>query len=256
MSDPSTEFLYLTATLLSSLPLSDKSVDETLLLQLHSIFGPMLLSALQIMDRQDVVRITLPGGRWLYQVMSSTGSPYTIFLNLPQSDPEEAITTDPTTTAGTNHPVNLLMPLLDSTMGDSPDVPVSDTSGNIHGNNQSRAAEEMNRDASEINPTIDAVRENDGSRIDSEKRSSDKVFNERTTKEERLKRRRNERIRKIVDTLRTSYCPCAGYGCHSFGSGKNVLCKHLLAIFIAHQMGRVVQTEVSLQGVAGLLGVT
>ncbi|EIW65844.1 hypothetical protein TREMEDRAFT_66212 [Tremella mesenterica DSM 1558] len=204
MSDPSPEFLYLTATLLSSLPLSDKSVDETLLLQLHSIFGPMLLSALQIMDRQD-------------------GSPYTIFLDLPHSDPEEEITTDPTTTAGTDHPVNLLKPLLDSRMEDSPDIPVSDTSGNIHGNNQSRAAEEMNRDASEINPTIDAVRENDGSRIDSEKRSSAKVSSERMTKEARLKRSRNERIQKLVDTLKTSYCPCAGYGCHSFGSGKNVL---------------------------------
>ncbi|BEI85179.1 hypothetical protein CcaverHIS002_0505800 [Cutaneotrichosporon cavernicola] len=55
--DPSPQFLLLAATVLDS-PLD----SDIALLQLHSVFGPMLMSALQLVDRREVVRVDL-GGR-------------------------------------------------------------------------------------------------------------------------------------------------------------------------------------------------
>lgn len=46
------EFLLLSATLLDALP-SSPPIDDTLLLQLHTVFGPMLVSALQLIDRRE-----------------------------------------------------------------------------------------------------------------------------------------------------------------------------------------------------------
>lgn len=75
MSSSVPEFLLLSATLLDALPSSSPSmlativiclwtfgvvtdimshpVDDTLLLQLHIVFGPMLMSALQLIDRRE-----------------------------------------------------------------------------------------------------------------------------------------------------------------------------------------------------------
>ncbi|BEJ08546.1 hypothetical protein CcaverHIS641_0506400 [Cutaneotrichosporon cavernicola] len=52
--DPSPQFLLLAATVLDS-PLD----SDIALLQLHSVFGPMLMSALQLVDRREVVRVDL-----------------------------------------------------------------------------------------------------------------------------------------------------------------------------------------------------
>ncbi|EAL20133.1 hypothetical protein CNBF2100 [Cryptococcus deneoformans B-3501A] len=56
MSSSVPEFLLLSATLLDALPSSSP------------IFGPMLMSALQLIDRREVVRVILPTGRHVYQV--------------------------------------------------------------------------------------------------------------------------------------------------------------------------------------------
>ncbi|GMK55835.1 hypothetical protein CspeluHIS016_0208910 [Cutaneotrichosporon spelunceum] len=80
--DPSPQFLLLAATLL------DSALDnDTVLLQLHSVFGPMLMSALRLVDRREVVHIDL-GGRGMHQVSSSSGAPYTLYLNLPDLPPK------------------------------------------------------------------------------------------------------------------------------------------------------------------------
>ncbi|ORY24751.1 hypothetical protein BCR39DRAFT_545763 [Naematelia encephala] len=80
--------------------------SDTLLLQLHAIFGSMLMSALQLVDRREVVRVSLPGGRTVHQVTSSTGLPYTLYLNLPKlgltipaTHPLTTLTTDFLTTS-------------------------------------------------------------------------------------------------------------------------------------------------------------
>ncbi|RSH77289.1 uncharacterized protein EHS24_003599 [Apiotrichum porosum] len=82
MSDPSTQFLHLVSSLLSNLSPSSP-VPDAILLQLHVVFGPMLTSALQLVDRRDVVKVCLPGGRVIHQVTSSAGAPYTLYLDLP-----------------------------------------------------------------------------------------------------------------------------------------------------------------------------
>lgn len=91
-------------------------VSDTVLSQLNMIFGPMLMSALQLVDRREgrsiklrplficsqsrnhcspniskfhrvplnlVVRVELPAKRHVWQVTSSTGHPYTLYLSLP-----------------------------------------------------------------------------------------------------------------------------------------------------------------------------
>ncbi|KLT46474.1 hypothetical protein CC85DRAFT_281582 [Cutaneotrichosporon oleaginosum] len=82
--DASPHFLLLAATLLDS-----SLDDDTTLLQLHAVFGPMLLSAMQLVDRREVVHVDL-GGRGLYQVSSSAGAPYTLYLDLPELPPPPA----------------------------------------------------------------------------------------------------------------------------------------------------------------------
>ncbi|WVN87871.1 uncharacterized protein L203_103068 [Cryptococcus depauperatus CBS 7841] len=76
---PSPAFMLLAATLLDALPAS-LPVDDALLLQLHIVFGPMLMSALQIVDRREVVRVELPNGR---HVASSSGKPYALYIDPP-----------------------------------------------------------------------------------------------------------------------------------------------------------------------------
>ncbi|AAW44044.2 hypothetical protein CNF02600 [Cryptococcus deneoformans JEC21] len=88
MSSSVPEFLLLSATLLDALP-SSSPIDDTLLLQLHIVFGPMLMSALQLIDRREVVRVILPTGRHVYQVASSAGKSYTLYINTPDSSIHE-----------------------------------------------------------------------------------------------------------------------------------------------------------------------
>ncbi|ADV23002.1 hypothetical protein I305_03608 [Cryptococcus gattii E566] len=58
MSSSFPEFLLLSATLFDALPsmvtdIKWDLVDDMLLLQLHTVFGPMLMSALQLIDRRE-----------------------------------------------------------------------------------------------------------------------------------------------------------------------------------------------------------
>ncbi|KAK1922563.1 hypothetical protein DB88DRAFT_495539 [Papiliotrema laurentii] len=84
----SNDFLNLVATLIAQLPSSpSQPLNDQILLQLNMIFGPMLMSALQLIDRREVVRVSLPSGRSVWQVTSSTGLPYSIHLPLPTRKP-------------------------------------------------------------------------------------------------------------------------------------------------------------------------
>ncbi|KAL1407613.1 hypothetical protein Q8F55_007046 [Vanrija albida] len=76
------EFLALVEALLGALSPTEQAPDAVLT-QLHALFGPMLVSSLQLVDRRDVVKVSLPGGRFVHQVTSSAGAPYTLYLDLP-----------------------------------------------------------------------------------------------------------------------------------------------------------------------------
>ncbi|WOO84951.1 Zinc finger SWIM domain-containing protein 7 [Vanrija pseudolonga] len=82
ITHPSQDFLALVEALLFALSPSEQAPDAVLT-QLHALFGPMLVSALQLVDRRDVVKVSLPGGRFVHQVTSSAGAPYTLYLDLP-----------------------------------------------------------------------------------------------------------------------------------------------------------------------------
>ncbi|GHJ85666.1 hypothetical protein NliqN6_2068 [Naganishia liquefaciens] len=57
---------------------SSKSDADAVLLKLYHVFGTMLASALQLVDKGSVARISLPGNRHIYQVSSTSGAPYTV----------------------------------------------------------------------------------------------------------------------------------------------------------------------------------
>lgn len=79
-----------------------------------------------------------------------------------------------------------------------------------------------------------------------------------------------------VQAFQGMYCPCPGFAYNSLSGERNVFvgysacfsahhilraiwliqgqCKHLLAVVLAHQMGREVTTTISNEGVVGLLG--
>lgn len=207
MLEPSDELFMLAATLIDALPSkATEPVDDTLLLQLQALFGPMLLSALQIMDRRDVVRVTLPGGRSLHQVTATSGAPYTLYLDLPEHD-----------TPISANPVPVTLPL-------EPDKPPEPKEAG-------EAGEEQTEDDTGCILSTDAGRE-------------------------RLRElQRRQRVMVIAKVLKEAYCPCAGYGYNTLGGDRNVLCKHLLAVIIANQMGKEIKTDVAFAGVAALLGI-
>ncbi|KAI5454631.1 Zinc finger SWIM domain-containing protein 7 [Naganishia albida] len=58
---------------------SSKTDADSVLLKLHHVFGTMLVAALQLLDKGSVAQIELPGGRFIYQVSSTSGTPYTVY---------------------------------------------------------------------------------------------------------------------------------------------------------------------------------
>ncbi|WWD21135.1 hypothetical protein CI109_105616 [Kwoniella shandongensis] len=210
---PSDEFLLLAATLLEALPPS-LPISDTLLLQLHGVFGPMLMSALQLVDKREVVKVTLPSDRHIYQVSSSTGKNYTLHLDPPLPiqpsfppppstvllDPDPNSTLSPPTTPNPDNPFN----------PDPYETPIR-------------------------------ARPKSGNDDDDESKRKEEKF-------------RRERVMKLASQLRRMYCPCAGFAYNSLAGERTVLCKHLLAVIVASKTGREVKAEVGLQGVAGLLG--
>ncbi|ORX39116.1 hypothetical protein BD324DRAFT_618564 [Kockovaella imperatae] len=79
----SPEFINVVSKLFEALPSDGSPIDDEVLMQLHAFFGPMLGSAVQLIDRREVVRVVLPAGRHIYQITSATGSPYTLYAELP-----------------------------------------------------------------------------------------------------------------------------------------------------------------------------
>ncbi|KAK3598988.1 hypothetical protein CHS0354_024664 [Potamilus streckersoni] len=57
-----------------------KLTDEVLS-ALQCVFQDSLLPALDLVDKRSVSRVTCPAGRSLYQVVGSSGTPYTCFTS-------------------------------------------------------------------------------------------------------------------------------------------------------------------------------
>ncbi|KAI9636727.1 uncharacterized protein MKK02DRAFT_45432 [Dioszegia hungarica] len=216
MAPPASEadsFLLLAASLLESLP-SSSAVPDTLLMQLHAVFGPMLLSALQLIDRREVVLVSLPGGRTIYQVTSSTGQPYNLHTSLPplmpplidQKRPEPEVARSPSPTPAPSDP-------FDATS--APALPVRQV-----------IPPETITEADEAHQALLRVH----------------------------KAKRARRMRLLAKSMGRMYCPCAGFLFNSIGGERNFLCKHLLAVLIAHHTEKMVRTEVYLPGLVELLG--
>ncbi|ODN74607.1 hypothetical protein L202_06963 [Cryptococcus amylolentus CBS 6039] len=193
MERPPQEFLYLAATLLDALPASEP-ISDALLLQLHMLFGPMLMSALQLVDRREVVRVEYPSSRHVYQVASSTGKSYTLYIDPPS----------PTVPGTRESSLELAAP--------KDDPPVHSS---------------MPEESHEEPPLAPNDRVTSAASV------------EDTLKEEAEAGRR-DRIRQLAVDLEGYYCPCAGYGHNTLGSGRTVVCKHLLAVLIGSKTGRVV----------------
>ncbi|KAK8843349.1 hypothetical protein IAR55_007006 [Kwoniella newhampshirensis] len=232
---PSDEFLLLAATLLDALPPS-LPISDTLLLQLHAIFGPMLMSALQLVDKREVVRVTLPSDRHVFQVSSSTGKNYTLYIDPPSPSqpsfpvppPTQLIKTDPDPTA--------------SPRGTPPTGPAVAIDNPF-------ALGEIHADNDDGNPFVSAVHGND--------QNEKKTENEKQTENDERRaeeRSRRERIVGLSKELGRMYCPCAGFAYNSLAAERTVVCKHLLAVIIASKTGREVRASVGIHGVAGLLG--
>ncbi|OXG15461.1 hypothetical protein C366_04049 [Cryptococcus neoformans Tu401-1] len=200
------EFLLLSATLLDALP-SSPPIDDTLLLQLHTVFGPMLVSALQLIDRREVVKVVLPTGRHVYQVASSAGKSYTLYINTLDSSVQEK-------TSHVNEP--------------EPE----ELSENVQLNKLPSDPFALSSDISECQQG-------------QSKRS------ERTVNENQESRRR--RIHASGEELQRMYCPCAGFSYNSLSGGRNVLCKHLLAVVIARKTSSWVEGSVGMEAVAGIV---
>ncbi|CAD6583062.1 MAG: hypothetical protein TREMPRED_003463, partial [Tremellales sp. Tagirdzhanova-0007] len=173
---PSNEFLLLALTLLDALPPSGPILDETML-QLQALFGPMLMSAFQLIDRREG-QVSLPNARSLFQVTSSTGNPYTLYLDFPERP----------------SPIN--------TESEKTLPPI------------------------ELRPDHTDDREDETSGV----------------------------AMPIVERSHEAAELARRFAYNSLTGDRNVLCKHLLAVIIAHKLGKEVKTDVGLQGVMGLLG--
>ncbi|WVQ63945.1 uncharacterized protein L199_002102 [Kwoniella botswanensis] len=232
-------FLILVATLLDSLPPS-LPVSDTLLLQLHAIFGPMLLSALQLVDKREVVRVSLPSDRYVYQVASSSGKNYTIHLNPPP--PTTNLIPDIPSPQPTATPLKEEPDLLPAaSMGESIPRTPSPPGSQIHTFNpllSSPAQQPLTP-----SPASPYVEEED----------LESTSKHMTSQKDML---RKERITRLANDLKSMYCPCAGWSYGCLAGEKTVLCKHLLAIIIASKTGREVRADVDLRGAAGLLGLS
>ncbi|NXE20406.1 ZSWM7 protein, partial [Ardeotis kori] len=52
---------------------------DTFFFRLKFIFGPSAVPALDLVDQRSVTRVTSPSGRTAYQVLGSSGKPYTCY---------------------------------------------------------------------------------------------------------------------------------------------------------------------------------
>ncbi|WWC97939.1 hypothetical protein V866_004828 [Kwoniella sp. B9012] len=239
MTQPSPSFLILVATLLDSLP-PTLPVSDTLLLQLHAIFGPMLLSALQLVDKREVVRVSLPSDRYVYQVASSSGKNYTIHLNPPP--PTTNLIPDIPSPQPMATPLKEEPGLLPAaSMGESiPRTPSPPGSQIQTFNPLLSSPAQQHRTPSPASPHV-------------EEEDPESTSKHMTSQKDML---RKERITRLANGLKSMYCPCAGWSYGCLAGEKTILCKHLLAIVIASKTGREVRADVDLRGAAGLLGLS
>ncbi|WVW79293.1 hypothetical protein I302_101260 [Kwoniella bestiolae CBS 10118] len=248
MVEPSSSFLVLVATLLDSLPPS-LPIPDTLLLQLHAIFGGMLLSALQLVDKREVVRVTLPSDRYVYQVASSSGKSYTIHLTPPPPSPIDI--TDIPIHVPTSAPIS---PELE------PGPDLSDLPPASIGESIPRTPSPPTHDqAQTFNPLLSSPPQHSPSpplEIEAEDEAEVAPVRIQKSTVDQKEELRRERIRKLAIDLQAMYCPCAGWSYGCLAGERTILCKHLLAIIIASKTGREVQAEVDQRGVAGLLGLS
>ncbi|XP_052798246.1 zinc finger SWIM domain-containing protein 7-like [Mya arenaria] len=56
-------------------------IPDEVLSALNNVFQSSLLPALELVDSHNVTKVTCPAGRALYQVIGSSGTPYTCFLS-------------------------------------------------------------------------------------------------------------------------------------------------------------------------------
>ncbi|WVF65577.1 hypothetical protein IAT40_000307 [Kwoniella sp. CBS 6097] len=240
---PSPEFLLLAATLLDALPPS-LPITDSLLLQLHLVFGPMLVSALQLVDKREVVRVTLPSDRHIYQVASSTGKNYTIHLNPPDPTPLPPhllpdIIQDPPTS-----------PWVSPTL--SPEK-APDDNENDNGNDDVFPFRTPSPPP-QLSPMPAPASALDSNTYFNSKKRKRKSPSELAKEKAELQRR--DRVGRLARELGGMYCPCAGWAYGCLAGEKTVLCKHLLAVIIAHKTGKEVPAEVALPGVVSLLGLS
>ncbi|OCF54534.1 hypothetical protein L486_08084 [Kwoniella mangroviensis CBS 10435] len=239
MTEPSSSFLILVATLLDSLP-PFLPITDTLLLQLHAVFGSMLLSALQLVDKREVVRVSLPSDRYVYQVASSSGKNYTIHLNPPPPTTNlipDIPSPEPTATPPKEE-ADLLPP---APMGESIPRTPSPTGSQIQTFNPLLSSPaQQHRTPSPASPLV-------------EDEDSESISQHTISQKDILRR---ERIARLADDLKSMYCPCAGWSYGCLAGEKTILCKHLLAVIIASKIGREVRADGDVRGAAGLLGLT
>ncbi|WWC64075.1 uncharacterized protein I303_106682 [Kwoniella dejecticola CBS 10117] len=234
MVEMANPFIVLAATLLDALPPS-LPISDVLLLQLHAIFGPMLLSALQLVDKREVVRVSLPADRYVYQVSSSSGKNYTIHLNPPPPTPVGPTTLPPSILPEIPPSVNLPPPSMGESIPRTPSPPPSQSFNPLLSSPARHSTP---------SPPSTAIKESGSLMEEAIAKSSHK------NNKEFIKR---ERIMESADHLSSMYCPCAGWAYGCLAGEKTIMCKHLLAIIIASKTNRVVRAEVNLGGVAGLL---
>ncbi|WVR09097.1 hypothetical protein IAU60_006159 [Kwoniella sp. DSM 27419] len=215
---PSSEFLLLAATLLDALPPSPP-ISDSLLLQLHSVFGPMLVSALQLVDKKEVVRVALPSNRFVYQVASSTGRNYTIHMDPPAPAVDELHVIEATD-----------VPCVQDIATLAPSTDVKEPPFRTPSPDQA-VPRRPDRDDSGATPS---------------KRQRKSMG--------RTGEIKRSRVIQLAESLSSMFCPCAGWAYGTLAGDRTVVCKHLLAVIIAHKTGREVHAEVGMAGVVALLG--
>ncbi|KAL7421366.1 hypothetical protein Q5752_004251 [Cryptotrichosporon argae] len=214
---PSPDFLELAHALLEAA--RQDPAGDTALLQLSAVFGPMLVSALQLIDRREVVRVSLPAGRTVFQVTSSTGKPYTLYLDLPSLPPLKPASPQARPSPQDRSPSSPNSPL-------APDEHLPD-------------AEEHDVIAS-IGPPAGAGSVEEGARVPSEHTEAEPADGRDVTAE--------------ALELGHMACPCTGFAFNSLAGDRNVFCKHILAVLLAHWTGRLVDSHVGMGGIVDLLG--
>ncbi|WRT69013.1 uncharacterized protein IL334_005995 [Kwoniella shivajii] len=232
MQETSISFLILMATLIDSLP-PTLPIQDTLLLQLHAVFGPMLMSALQLVDKREVVRVSLPSDRYIYQVSSSTGKNYTIHIDPPSP-----------------------LPITPTTLPPPPEFPSSpaSTRDKDHVNEHDNEDEIPHTPSPPPSQAFEPLLYSPSNHNDLPRPIKDEEDPIPSTKKEETCRK--GRVIKLAKELKKMYCPCAGWGYGCLAGERTILCKHLLAIIIAHKTGKEVKAEVEIGGVAGLLGLS